>query len=168
MAGTKNLTEGSPIRLILGFAVPLLFGMLFQQFYGMVDTIIVGKHLGVKELAGVGATASVNFMVIGFCCGVCNGFSLPIAKYFGAGDYRGMRRFLTNAILLSAFFSVLVTACVCYYCRDILRLMNTPEDILDSSYTYIIIIFAGIPATILYNLAASVIRSLGDSKTPVL
>ena len=83
---TKDLTTGSPMKLILGFGIPLLFGMLFQQFYNMMDTIIVGKFLGVSALASVGATGSINFMIIGFCMGVCNGFAIPVAQRFGAKD----------------------------------------------------------------------------------
>ncbi len=165
---TKDLTKGSPVRLILSFAIPMLFGMLFQQFYGMVDTMIVGRHLGVQDLAGVGATGSINFMVIGFCCGVCSGFSIPVAQCFGAGDYRGMRRFLTNSVWIALFFSLVITVLVCRFCTDILRLMRTPEDILDISRAYIYVIFLGIPATFFYNLLAGVIRSIGDSRTPVV
>ena len=170
MAGktTKDMTNGSPIRLILGFAVPLLFGMLFQQFYSMVDTIIVGKHLGVDALAGVGSTGSINFMVLGFCNGVCSGFAIPVAQSFGAGDYRGMRRYVTNSVWLAGGFALLMTVVVCILCRPILHWMNTPEDIFELAYDYIFVIFLGIPAMVLYNLLAGIIRSLGDSKTPVL
>lgn len=170
MAGrtTRDMTTGSPIRLILGFAVPLLLGMLFQQFYGMVDTVIVGKHLGVDALAGVGATGSINFMVIGFCNGVCSGFAIPIAQAFGAGDHKGMRRYVTNSVWLSAAFALVMTGAVCLLCRQILRWMNTPEDIFELAYQYIFVIFMGIPATYLYNLLAGMIRSLGDSRTPVM
>ena len=87
----KDLTTGSPMRLILGFAVPMLLGLLFQQFYNMVDTIVVGKFLGVSALASVGSTGSINFMINGFCIGVCSGFAIPIAQRFGAGDYHGLQ-----------------------------------------------------------------------------
>ena len=93
----KDLTTGSPFRLILGFAVPLLFGMLFQQFYSMVDTIIVGRALGSKALAAVGSTGSINFMIIGFCMGVCNGFAIPVSQMFVARDYRALRKYVTNS-----------------------------------------------------------------------
>ena len=88
----RDMTSGSPMKLILGFAVPLLFGLVFQQFYSMVDTIIVGQYLGVDPLAGVGSTSSLNFMVIGFCTGVCNGFAIPVAQMFGAGEESRLRR----------------------------------------------------------------------------
>ncbi len=165
---TKDMTSGSPMKLIVGFSVPLLFGFLFQQFYNLVDTLIVGKFLGVDALAAVGATGSINFLIIGFCMGVCNGFAIPLAHKFGAGDYRGMRAFMMNAVYLSAAFALVMTVLTVVFCRPILELMRTPENIIDDSYVYIVIIFAGIPATYLYNLIAGVIRSMGDSRTPVI
>lgn len=170
MAGnsTKDMTVGSPMKLILGFSVPLLFGFLFQQFYSMVDTIIVGQFLGVKALAGVGATGSVNFMIIGFCMGVCNGFAIPVAHKFGAKDYSGMRQFVANSAWLSVVFAVIMTAVVTVLCRKILTCMNTPEDIFENAYIYILIIFFGIPATYLYNILSGIIRAMGDSKTPLV
>ena len=97
---TKDMTQGSPMKLILGFSIPLLFGFLFQQFYNVVDTIIVGKFLGTENLAAVGATGSVNFLVIGFCMGICSGFSIPISHKFGAGDFSGLRRVVANMSLI--------------------------------------------------------------------
>lgn len=164
---TKDLTTGSPMRLILGFGIPLLLGMLFQQFYSMVDTIIVGKFLGVNALASVGATGSVNFMIIGFCMGVCNGFAIPVAQRFGAKDDHGLRKYVANSALMAFVFAIIMAFVVCVYCRQILELMNTPEDIIDGSYSYIFVIFLGIPATYLYNLLSGIMRSLGDSKTPL-
>ena len=165
---TKDMTQGNPMKLIVGFALPLLFGFLFQQFYNLVDTVIVGRFLGVNELAGVGATGSVNFLVIGFCMGVCNGFSIPVAHKFGAGDYKGMRKYVANSAWLGIAFSVVLTTVTVVLCRPILELMKTPEDIIDFSYDYIVIIFAAIPFTFLYNIVSGVIRALGDSKTPVI
>ena len=163
----KDLTVGSPMKLILSFAVPMLLGFLFQQFYNMVDTIIVGKCLGVSSLAAVGSTGSINFMIIGFCTGACSGFAIPVAQKFGAGDYKGMRKFVANAGWLSAVFAVVMTAVVGALCMNILQWMNTPEDIIQGAYDYIFVIFLGIPVTYLYNMLAGIIRSLGDSKTPV-
>ena len=147
---TKNLTEGSPARLILEFAVPMFLGLLFQQFYSMVDTMIVGKFLGMKPLAGVGATGSLNFMGIGFCIGVCNGFAIPVAQKLGAKDYSALRRFVANATWLCLAFSVVMTVIVSILCGDILRFMKTPEDIFSYTYWYMLIIFLGIPCTFLY------------------
>lgn len=163
----KDLTTGSPFKLILGFAVPMLLGYLFQQFYNMVDTIIVGQCLGVTSLAAVGSTGSINFMINGFCIGVSTGFAIPVAQKFGAGDYKAMRKYVANAMYLAAVFAVVMTTVVGVLCMNILRWMNTPEDIIDGAYDYIFVIFMGIPVTYLYNLLAGIIRSLGDSKTPV-
>lgn len=168
MNKTKDMTTGSPMRLILGFATPLLFGFLFQQLYNVVDMIIVGQTLGVGALAGVGATGSINFMIIGFCMGVCNGFAIPVAHKFGAKDYSGMRRMVANSIWISGAFAVVMTVAVTLLCRDILLLMRTPEDIFEYAYLYIWIIFLGIPASYLYNLLSGIIRSMGDSKTPLM
>ena len=165
---TKELTSGSPMKLILGFAVPLLFGMLFQQFYSLMDTIIVGRYLGVTALAAVGATGSINFLIIGFCQGICNGFGLPVAQRFGARDYDGVRKYVGNSAILSVLIGGVLTALTVIFCRQILVLMQTPSDIIDLSYNYIVVIFAGIPATILYNILSSYLRSLGDSITPVI
>lgn len=165
---TKDMTVGSPMKLILGFSVPLLFGFLFQQFYNVVDTIIVGQFLGVNALAGVGATGSINFMVVGFCMGLCSGFAIPVAHQFGAKNYSGMRQFVANGAWLSAGFSLVITLAVTLLCKRILVLMHTPEDIFTDSYNYILIIFIGIPATVLYNMLSGIIRSMGDSKTPLV
>ena len=164
----KDMTKGSPMRLILGFAVPLMFGLLFQQFYSMVDAIIVGHYLGVDALASVGATGSVNFLIIGFCMGVCSGFAIPVAQEFGAHHEENMRRYVAHCAWLSIIFAVIMTVLVSLLCRPILQVMQTPDNIIDSSYSYISIIFFGIPITYLYNMTAAISRSLGDSRTPVI
>lgn len=165
---TKDLTKGSPMKLILGFGVPMLFGLLFQQFYNMVDTIIVGRMLGVEALAAVGSTGSINFMILGFCMGLCNGFAIPIAQKFGAKDDHGLRKFVAGCAWASVIFAIVITLAVCFLCRNILIWMRTPDNIMEDAYRYIFIIFAGIPATILYNMVSGIIRSLGDSKTPLV
>lgn len=165
---TKDLTQGSPMKLILGFSIPLLFGFLFQQFYNLVDTIIVGRFLGTDNLAAVGATGSVNFLIIGFCMGICSGFSIPISHKFGAGDLSGMRRVVANCIWLAIGFGTVITLLTTLLCRYILVLMRTPDNIIDAAYSYIWVIFLGIPTTFLYNMTSGVIRALGDSKTPVI
>lgn len=156
------------MKLILQFCIPLFFGMLFQQFYNMMDTIIVGKFLGVHALASVGATGSINFMVIGFCMGVCNGFAIPVAQQFGAKDYHALRKYVANSVWLSIAFAGVMTVAVCLLCRQILGWMHTPQDIMEGSYAYIFVIFMGIPAIYLYNLLSGIIRSLGDSKSPLV
>ena len=164
----KDMTNGSPSKHILGFAVPMLFGMLFQQFYNLVDTIIVGKTLGVETLAGVGATGSINFMIIGFCMGVCNGFVIPVAQCFGAKKPADLRKYVFNGYICSIVFAIVLTLASVIFCRRILIIMNTPADIIDHAYNYIVVIFIGIPTVFLYNMVSGVIRSLGDSKTPVV
>lgn len=165
---TKDMTEGSPLKLILGFFIPMLGGLLFQQLYNMADTIIVGKCLGVSALASVGATGSINFMIIGFCTGVCSGFAIPVAQKFGEKNDHALRKYVANGGWLALIFSIVMTILVCILCRQILIWMRTPEDILEGAYAYIFVIFLGIPATYLYNLLSCTIRSMGDSTTPLL
>ena len=165
---TKNMTEGSPAKLILGFAIPMLMGMLFQQVYSFVDTIIVGRYLGVNALAAVGSTGSISFLIIGFCVGVCSGFTLPVAQRFGAKDYNGLRKFVGNSALVAAFIAAVLTIITALLCRNILEWMQTPSDIIDDAYNYILVAFIGIPVTMLYNLLSGYIRALGDSTTPVI
>ena len=162
-----DMTVGSPTALILGFAIPMLLGTLFQQFYSMADTVIVGRFLSVQALAGVGSTAAINFLINGFVIGMSSGFAIPVAQRFGARDYVDMRKFIANTIWLSLIFSVVVTGLVALFTKQLLILTQTPEDILPYAYQYIFIIFLGIPTTYLYNVTASLIRALGDSKTPV-
>lgn len=165
---TKSMTEGNPFRLIVGFAFPLFLGMLFQQFYSMVDTIIVGKFLGVEPLAGVGCTGSLNFLVIGFCMGTCSGFAIPVSQMFGAGRESDLRKYAANCMWLCGVLSVLLTVAVVIFCRPLLHLLHTPKNIFGYAYTYIVIIFLGIPCTFLYNMLAALLRALGDSRTPVI
>lgn len=155
------------MKLILGFALPTLVGYLFQQFYSLVDTAIVGKLLDTSALAAVGSTGSLNFMVIGFIIGLGNGFAIPVAQRMGAGQHSQMRQYVSNAYWLAVFFGIVVTVVTTVFCRTILTWMKTSPDIFDQAHAYIFVIFLGIPACFLYNLLASLIRALGDSKTPV-
>ena len=165
---TRDLTEGRPLKQIVSFALPLLFGLLFQQLYSFVDTAVVGRFLGAERLAAVGATSSVNFLVIGLCLGLCSGFSIPVAQAFGAKDEPEVRRCVFHAIVLSAVLSVVFAVTSTLLCKPLLRLMNTPEEIIDHSAGYIGIIFAAIPCCVLYNMASGILRALGDSRTPVV
>ena len=164
----RDLTRGPIMASMLKFAVPMILGNLLQQCYNIADTLIVGKFLGVGALAAVGATGSINFMIIGFCMGVCNGFAIPVAQQFGAGDYHALRKYVANSVWLSIAFSGVMTVAVCVFCRRILLLMNTPADIMDGAFRYIFVIFLGIPVVYLYNLLSGIIRSLGDSKSPLI
>ena len=165
---TKEMTHGSPLKLILGFMIPLFFGNIFQNLYSMVDAAIVGKVLGTDALAAVGSTGSVCFLLIGFSLGICSGFAIPIAQRFGAQDYDDMRKYLGNAAILIAAFSVIFSVLTMSFCRNILELMGTPADVIDRAHTYLLVIFAGIPATLLYNMISGILRALGDSRTPVM
>lgn len=166
--GSKDLTKGTPMHLILGFGLPLLLGLLFQQLYNMVDSVIVGKILGVNSLAAVGSTGSINFMILGFCIGICNGFAIPAAQTFGAKDYDNLKKYITNSAWMSIAFSIVITTVIGLLTRHILIWMKTPSSILDEAYSYIFIIFMGIPATFLYNMGSGILRSLGNSIIPVV
>ena len=155
------------MNLIMGFAMSLFWGMLFQQLYNIIDTAIVSWTLGKEAYSGMGSTGAVNFLIMGFCMGVCNGFAIPIAQRFGARDYKSMRKFFTHAIILCSVFAVVMTFFVSIFCKQILVIMRTPDSILTYAYKYIIVIFLGIPATYMYNLLSATIRALGDSKHPV-
>lgn len=164
---TKDLTSGSPLKVILMFTLPLVLGNLFQQFYALADTIIVGRFCGVSALASVGATGSVNYLILGFVIGVCNGFAIPIAQLFGARDYKDLRRHVANAAWLCIAGSVVLTVATVALTRPMMELMQTPDDIIDGAVVYIGWIFAGIPFIFLYNMVAAIMRALGDSKTPL-
>ena len=166
MAQSKEMTSGPSLPLILNFTLPLLLGNLLQQTYSLVDAAIVGKFLGINALASVGASTSVVFLILGFCNGCCSGFGIPVAQKFGARDYMTMRRLVSVSLKLAGVMSVgiaLVTSLLCAY---ILHSMQTPDNIFDGAYQYLLITFIGIPCTFYYNLLSSIIRALGDSKTP--
>lgn len=164
---TQDMTTGSPFKLILQFAIPMLIGNIFQQFYNMVDAIVVGRFVGITALGAVGATASLNFLVFGFAMGFMAGFSVVISQRFGAGDEAQVRKAVTMSVLLAAVMSVILTVLAVANTRNLLTLMQTPEDIFDSSVAYISIMFSGFIVTVFYNLLSSIMRALGDSKTPL-
>lgn len=164
---TMDMTTGRPLTRILQFCAPLIVGNLFQQFYNLADSIIVGRFLGVNAFAAVGSTGSLNFFVLGFALGICSGFAIPIAQSFGAGNMEALRRRAGQIVWLGAIFTLLLTALTYFTTGPILRLMNTPAEIYDDAYRYIFIIFMGSGATILYKLGSGILRSLGDSRTPL-
>lgn len=165
---TKDMTSGSPMKLVLGFSIPLMLGNLFQQFYSMVDTIIVGRFLGTNALAAVGSTGSINFLILGFCLGICAGFSIPVSQRFGSRNFADLKRFVGNIIWLTVGLAAVMTILTVSLCRLILECMSTPADIIDDAYRYIVVIFLGIPVILFYNILAGLLRALGDSRTPVL
>lgn len=163
----KELTKGSPLKLILTFAVPLLIGNLFQQLYSLSDTIIVGQTLGVNALAAVGSTGSIQFLIIGFAQGMTAGLSIMTAQFFGAHDYRKVKESFATSIVISLLVTLVLTFLSVYFIHYILMLMNTPAEIEKNAQTFSTIIFGGIGIQMAYNLLANIIRSLGDSRTPL-
>lgn len=163
-----NMTKGSPARLIAKFIVPIIIGNIFQQLYSMVDTIIVGRFVGVKALAAVGATGSLTFLILGFTQGLTTGFTVMTAQRFGADDREGMRKSIGSAVILSVFVTVVMTVVSMAGMNQLLTWMNTPEDIFAMSREYIMIICAGICCNVLYNLLASILRSIGNSVVPLI
>ena len=163
---SMDLTVGHLLKQILLFALPLVFGTMFQQLYSFADTVIVGRCLGIDALAAVGATYSLHFLILGFVQGACVGFGIPLAQSFGAGEKRELHRFLWNGFWVGSFFSVLLTVGTVILAAPLMAAMNTPENIFSMGVSYIRILFLGIPASILYNYSASVLRALGDSRHP--
>ena len=166
MATSREMTAGPALPLIFNFTMPLLLGNLLQQTYSLVDAAIVGKFLGINALAAVGASSSVIFLILGFCNGCSCGFGIPVAQKFGARDSVMMRRYVAVSLQLSLVMSVMIALITSIYCADILRIMRTPENIFEGAYAYLLVTFIGVPCTFLYNLLSSIIRALGDSKTP--
>ena len=164
---TKDMTTGNPVKLILTFSIPLLIGNIFQQFYSMADTVIVGRFLGVDALAAVGSTGAMAFLVNGFVLGLTSGFAVLVSQRFGANDEEGVKKAFASSLILSIIMTILVTAISMVSAKPLLELMNTPENIINDSLSYIIIIFAGNIAIIFYNMLSSILRALGDSKTPL-
>ncbi len=164
----NNMTKGNPLKLILTFALPLLMGNLLQQFYNLADTAIVGRFLGPEALAAVGSTSSVQFLILGFCLGSCTGFCIPVAQKYGADDHVHMRRLIYHSMLLTGCIALFFTASCALLCPKILAILSIPDNIWSNTYIYLLIIFLGIPFTLLYNLAAGILRAIGDSRTPFI
>ena len=165
-SGTTDLTVGKPLFQILRFVLPLVLGTLFQQLYSFADTVIVGRCLGTDALGAVGTTYSLNFLILGFVQGACVGFGIPVAETFGAKDQGGLRKYLFNGALLCVVLSVVFTLFTTLMAGPLLQLIHTPEELYADAVLYIRIIFLGIPATVLYNYASSVLRAMGDSQHP--
>ena len=163
----KDMTAGSPAKMILNFTIPLFLGNVFQQFYSMADTVIVGKFVGTKALAAVGSTGTIMFLIVTSLIGMTAGFTVLTAQRFGAGDLAGMRKSVAMSGILSAIISILITIISMAGMKSLLTIMNTPQDIFHDAYVYIMIICGGIVAQILYNLLSSILRALGNSKVPL-
>lgn len=164
----RDMTTGNSAKQILKFSLPLLIGTVFQQFYNMVDSIIVGKFLGTQPFAAVGMTGSITFFVLGLVFGACSGFAIPVAQDFGAHDEAGVRRCVVNIIHIGVIFGLVMTLATTLLTRQILVWMDTPEELMQDAYDYLFWIFLGIGSLMLYNLLAGILRSLGDSTTPLI
>lgn len=168
MKGSVDLTVGNPWKNILYFCVPILISNIFQQLYSMVDTIIVGQTISLSALAAVGCTGSISFLVIGFISGITGGFGVMMAQYFGAKNEENFKRSVGTCYLLSIIVSVVVTAIAVPTAMPLLRLMRTGDDIIGRAYSYIVTIYAGVAATVIYNMSAAMLRAIGDSRSPLI
>lgn len=164
---TKDLTVGNPLKVIVNYMIPVFLGLVLQQAYNLVDTMIVGRFVGANALGGVGAASSLCLMVMGMSMGLCSGFCIPIANAFGAKEETRLRKNLAHAIYLSAINVGLTMFIFLTFCHQILVLMNTPADNFQFAYDYVFVYIIGMPFTVLYNLSSGVVRALGDSKTPL-
>ena len=163
----RDMTKGSPIKLIFAFFFPVLLGNLFQQVYNLADSVIVGRFVGVNAFAGVSATGSLNFLILGFLLGMCSGCAIPVAQAFGENDPHKMRKYFANAIYLCGSLAIVMSVATVVLTRPILRWIGTPQDIMEESYHYIVFIFGGMSATMLYNLSSGVLRAVGNTRTPL-
>lgn len=164
---TKDMTSGNPLKIIILFSIPVLLGNLFQQFYNMVDTIIVGRYLGEEALAAVGSTGCLMFLVLGFANGIAQGFGVMVSQAFGAKDYSLLKHYVALSLMLTVIISVLLTVPTVAASKQLLLWMNTPENILTMADDYIKVIFMGIICTMFYNVLSGILRGIGDSKTPL-
>ena len=164
---TNDMTKRNPLKIFIFFSIPLLIGNVFQQLYSMVDTIIVGRFVGVEALAAVGSTGSMFFLVNGMILGLTSGFGVLVAQKFGAKDEVAIKKAVASNIILTLVLTVFITIIALLVKNPLLRMMNTPDNIFNDASTYITIIFAGIITQALYNMAAGILRALGDSKTPL-
>lgn len=163
----RSMTEGSPTKLLVTFALPLMVGNVFQQLYTVVDTAVVGQVVGVGALAALGAADWLNWMVLGIIQGLTQGFAILMAQHFGAKDHRQLSRSVGASVTLCLIFTVLLMVLSQLAARPVMGVLNTPEDILPGALLYLRIVFGGIPAIMAYNLLAAILRALGDSKTPL-
>lgn len=164
---TKDMTKGNPTKLIIAFIIPIILGNIFQQFYSMVDTIIVGRYVGINALGGIGLTSSINFLILGFASGLTTGFSIPISQNFGGGNYKKMRKYVMMSIYLCGIWTIFITIFSTIFLKNILIMIKTPEENFIFAYEYMLVILLGTFANIGYNMTSGILRSLGDSKTPL-
>ena len=167
MSTEQSLTQGKPMPMIVKFVVPLFIGNVFQQLYNMVDTIIVGHYVGTNALAAVGSTGTIMFLVMGLALGMTTGFTVITAQKFGAEDYEGVKRSVANGFILAVITILILTFLSVTFMHPLLHFMNTPEDIYEDAYSYIITICYGSFALVFYNLFSAYCRAMGNSKVPL-
>lgn len=165
---SKALTVGTPWKVMVLFAIPLLIGNVVQQMYQVADAMVVGQHLGVNALAAVGSTGSILFLLIGFAQGMTQGFSIPLAQAFGAGDYDGVRRSVAAGTILTAISSLILTVAAPFLARPFLVLLQTPPELLEDATRFAVINFLGVSAIMFFNYLSAIIRAIGDSRTPLV
>ena len=163
----KDMMIGNPMKIILLFSIPVLLGNLFQQFYNMVDTVIVGQYLGEDALAAVGSTGCIMFLVLGFANGIAQGFGVMVSHAFGAKDFKRLQHYVALSLMLTAIVSAVLSVITVIGSRQLLLWLNTPENIVGLADSYIRVIFGGILCTMAYNVASGILRGIGDSKTPL-
>ena len=164
---TNDMTVGSPVKLIIQFMIPMFLGNVFQQFYNIVDSIVAGQFIGVDALAAIGSTGSLMFFVTGWLNGLSSGFAIIVAQRFGARKYDEMRHYVAMSFYLMAAFALVMTAAFLALNEPILRLMNSPENVMHDVKSYMGIIYAGLIITAAYDILAAVLRALGDSRSPL-
>lgn len=162
-----NMTQGKPLPLILAFSLPLLIGNIFQQVYSIADTMVVGRTLGDQGIAAIGATTTLYQLIVNFAWGLNNGYAIVVTQRFGAHDHKSMRQAIAGMVILDALVTALLTALALVFLRPLLAFMNTPDSIWVDAYHYIAIIYAGMPATIGYNMLAGILRAMGNSRVPL-
>ena len=164
----RDMTSGNPLKLIVLFSLPMLLGNVFQQFYSMADTFIVSQTLGMGALAAVGSVGSIMFLILGLAIGLTAGLTVITAQRFGKKDEKALRRSLGVSLIIVIAISIILTIAATLNTRNILELMQTPPEIIDDAYDYLVVIFAGIGATVMFNYLSNVLRAIGDSRTPLL
>ena len=167
MAYTKNMTEGNPFPIIFSYFIPILCSTLFQLFYNLVVTVIVGKGIDDMALAAVGTTGAITFFIFGFILGLTSGMSVLMAQAYGAGNYQSLRKTITMGVISCGIVGIIFMICSITFARPLLVLLNTSEMIIDNAVLYVVIILSGIPLTMLYNCFSGILNALGDSKTPL-
>lgn len=164
---TVNMTEGSPVKLLILFAIPMMIGNIFQQFYNLVDSIIVGQLIGADALAAIGATGSITFLFFALCNGIGAGGGIITSQYFGSGDTSKVKSCITNVAYIMIVFPMVVGVAALFLNKPLLRLLQTPEEIMHDAYVYLQINVIGLLFVSIYNYISSMLRALGDSKTPL-